>query len=435
MVVHLRRSSVSGLFLLTLLGLLLGCTPAADAPTPVPPPSPAIGTLTLWYALPEEQTPILQGLADEWASQQSPPVRVVLERSQDAGALHQKLLAAIQSQATPTLAFVQPPDIAAYVEADALLPLDPFLEGGTASLTEADLADYYTQFFESVRYPKANNALYAWPVHRYQTLLFLNRTRALELGGTVPPTTWDDLVQLCAAHTAERPTLCMDAYPTGNVAVLWVWSHDGSIVDEAGEVPTFQGTGGQAVMQWLGALRAVDGVSQAPSYQAQMDAFAEGRTLFTFDSTEAIPLYEARINSAFDMMVLPPPSTNGTPITVATGGNVAIFRSDPATEALAWSFLRYWTDTEANYRWADALGAYPVRRSALVKLDEQWPDFSRLRQAAEWLPYARSEPLLAAWPEIEQALAQAMINTINGDETPEEALTEAARKAQGYLDQ
>ncbi|HEX8684778.1 MAG TPA: extracellular solute-binding protein [Ardenticatenaceae bacterium] len=419
--------------LLLCLSLLVGgCTTAPPSPGEAEPSS-SNHTLTLWHALSEDEAEVLQGLADEWASRQEGEVQVQLEASSDEDSLHQKLTASIQTEMMPSLAFVRPSDIAAYVDADALVALDSLMEEGENPLTDEEREDFYTSFWESVRYARAGNAQYAWPVHRHQTLLFINRTRMQELNQRLPPATWEALVAACAAHRARGGPNCFAAHPTGSVAVLWIWSHDGRMTNEAGTQPTFQNEAGQEVMHWLGELRALDGVYQAPTYEGQRDAFVDGTTLFTFDSTAAIPEYEALINSEWDLAVMPPPSTDEVPVTVATGGNAAIFRSDPETQALAWDFLRFWTDTQANYQWADALGAYPVRQSALEQLEAQWPEDSLLRQAAEWLPYARSEPMLAAWPQVSQALAQAIINTINGQAMPDEALEEAARRAEGLL--
>ncbi len=428
--VTIFRHTVRVWLILCLTLVAIGCQSGAPPDASEPPPT---GTqrLTLWHSLPHEQVEVLQGIADEWASQQAGELRVELVRSPNEEALHQKLLAAVQSDMPPTLAFVRPPDIAAYVEADALLPLDTLAEEELAAGDAQD--DYFTSFLDGVRYPQADNHLFAWPVHRHQTLLFVNRTRVEALGGAFPLSSGDELVELCAAHRAQGGSTCFAAFPSGTVAVLWVWSHGGKVVDVANEAPAFQGEAGKSVMRWLAALRALEGVHMVPTYDAMVDAFASGDTLFTFDSTQAIPTYEARINSAFDLAVVPPPSTDGEPVTLASGGNIAIFRSTPESQALAWSFLRFLTSTDVNYRWAQALGAYPVRRSALERLDAQWPADSRLRQAAEWLPFCRSEPLVAQWPAIEQLLAQAMINTINGQETPDAALAEAARRTEGLL--
>lgn len=410
---------------------LTGC--ASTTPPTTDTTLPPARTLHFWHSLTPEEAEILQGIADQWAAQQAEPVQIQLERSPDEEALHQKLLAAIQSEMPPQLAFVRPTNMGSYVQADALLPLDPLMEEGPLALQDEDRADFFTSFFDGLRPTRGDKTLYAWPTHRYQTLLFLNRTRALELGFEVPPPSWESLVQLCAAHREQGGESCLAAFPNGNIAVLWIWSHAGEVLDQQGKQPAFQGQAGQEVMQWLAALRAVEGVYQVPSYEAKVDAFVKGETLFTFESTAAIPTYEARINSAFDMSVLPPPSTTDKPVTYSTGGNVAILRSDPESERLAWSFLRYWTSSEVNLQWAEALGAYPVRRSALEALDSRWPEFSRLRQAAAWLPYSRCEPVTPNWPQIEKILAEAMINTINGQQIPEVALETAARRVQGLL--
>jgi multiple sugar transport system substrate-binding protein len=427
-----RRHIYRVALLLWLVAGLVACQvqPGGVNLLPLSEPTPVV---TLWHALPREQAEVLEGLMNEWARRQGNDTQVQLERSVSEEALHQKILAAIQTETVPALAFVRPPDIAAYADADALVPLDPLVEEGEHPLPEEELADYYPNFFEGLRYERAGGGLYAWPVHRDQTLLFINRTRVSELGGVYPPRTWADLVRLCALHREQGGASCMAAFPTGDVAVLWVWSHGGSIVDESGREPAFQEKGGQEVMQWLAELRALNGVYQTSSYEAKVDALASGNTLFNFDSTAALPLYEERIGGEFELVILPPPTTTDTPVTVATGGSVALFRTDAATQALAWDLLQFWTGPEANHQWADALGAYPVRRSVVEQMAQEWPEGSLLGQAAEWLPHARSEPLLAAWPQVEQALAQAMISVINGHEMPEVALRDAARRAHGFL--
>lgn len=391
----------------------------AEAATAVPSEE---RVLTLWHALPDEQSALLQQIADEWAAQQE-GVRVQLEAPEElAQALR---VASAEGETRPALAFVHLSDTLQYTEANLLLPLDSKVSEETS-----ELADYYPEFLESIRDPKAplDNQLMAWPIHRYQTVLFMNNTRALEVGGQLPPTSWEMLKEACVAHLEEGGESCWAATPNATTALLLVASRNGTILDETGQEVTFEAPLEEA-LGWIEELRALNGVYEATEEEAIV-AFTEGKTLFTFESTQAIPDYEAEINSAFEMLVFPAPSTGDTPVTVATGGNVAIFRSDSDTEALAWQFLKYWTSTESNARWADALGAVPVRRSALETLMTQSPD-SNQKKAAEWLPYVHVEPLIR--PQIEDALTEAMMNTILGVQTPAEAANQAANKANDYL--
>lgn len=389
--------------------------------------------LTLWHALSTRDAAILQSIADEWAANQPEPVVVQLQRSVDEDTLHSKLTAAIQTDMPPHLAFVRAPDLGTYIDANALVRLDALMENGPGALEPDEVEDFFTNFWESVRYAQGTTGLYAWPVYRYETLLFLNRTRIEELGGKVPPSSWTAMTQTCAAHREQGGPRCMAAFPTADIALLMLWSVDGSLLNEMGDAPAFQEEAGQEVMTWLAEMRAIDGIFMVPSYDAKVEEFVDGRSIFTFDSTSAIPAYESRINSAFDMAVVPPPHTGDMPVTLATGGNIALFRSNQTTEALAWDFLRYLTSTDTNSRWAEALGAYPVRRSSLERMDRNWPEFSRLREASKWLDYARAEPAVREWPAVGQIFAEAMIQTINGQTTPESALGDAARRAQGLL--
>lgn len=407
--------------------LLVACESELAVPPLVAVPSTTslsatsdVDVLTFWHALPNDEAQVLQDIVDEWAKKEQ--VRVELSSVKDEETLHQLLLVATLQGTAPTLAFARPSDMAQYIKADALLPLD--------SLQKQDeWEDEDSPFFDVLDYGE-DSRLYGWPIYHHQTLLFMNRSFASQVGGKVSPTSWQDLLNTCAAFLEKSEKTCLAMYPEGDVELLWFESLGGSIVDETGKNALFDDRL-REVLDWLAELQALGGVYQAASYESQWDAFINGETLFTFDSTEAIPDYEARKNSAFDLAIIPPPFSAEVRITVATGGTVVAFRHDERENALAKEFMRHLTEESINSRWARAFGGYPVEHRVVARIASNEASPS----AAQSLSDARSEPMLAVWPQIKQVLAQAMLDVINGSHTPEEAYQEATLKAEGYLSQ
>ena len=137
-----------------------------------PPPT----TLTLWHTVTPQQADTLQVIADRWARQQTVPVQVSLQSISGAESMHQTLLAAIQTQQQPDLAFVRPSDLPQYAEADALLPLTNYWNSQSAGTR----ADYMETVLDSTHCPvQERTALLALPTHRNQTVLYVNTTRLL----------------------------------------------------------------------------------------------------------------------------------------------------------------------------------------------------------------------------------------------------------------
>ena len=410
--------------------LLVACDSELAVPPLVAVPSTTslsatsdVDVLTFWHALPASEAQVLQNMVDEWGQKEQ--VRVELSSVKDEETLHQFLLVAALQGTAPTLAFARPSDMAQYIKADALLPLDSLHE-------EQKWKDDDSHFFDVLDYAE-DSRLYGWPIYRHQTLLFMNRSLVSQVG-SVEPTSWDDLLNTCAAFLEKGGNNCLAMYPERNAELLWLLSHSGHMVDETGKNVLFDDTL-KEVLDWLAELRALGGVYQAASYESQWDAFINGETLFTFDSTEAIPDYEARMNSAFDLAIVPHPFSGEAPITVATGGTVVAFRHDERENALAKEFMRQLTEESVNSRWARAFGEYPAQYRASAHVASNENEASPIQQGTQSLSDAGSEPMLVVWPQIKQVLAQAMLNVINGSQTPEEAYQEAILNAESYLSQ
>lgn len=387
-------------------------------------------TLSLWHTVSPEQAETLQMIADRWSRDQSIPVQIELRSLSGAESMHQTLLAAIQTQQTPDLAFVRPADLSQYAEADALIPLDAYWD----NLDATTQADYFGTFLTADQCTiNDHTALLAMPTHRYQTALYVNKTHLNEaLNFETAPSTWEAFLSDCDAHLAQTQYACLSVLPTGDMATLYFLSHNNPIVDPATQETALADGSALAALQRLNDLRDRQVMQLTLSHDGTVLDFAEGRTLFSIEQTDQLDEYATAIGDDFEWEVLPLPTEGSTPRTLVTGGNLAIFHTTVERETLALSFLNYLLEPDVNARWAEVMEAFPVRHSALERLTTKNPD-PHFQQAATLLPTAHSLPCIRQWQAIETQLTQLVTDTLNDVAPPETLLATAAQTANNLL--
>jgi sn-glycerol 3-phosphate transport system substrate-binding protein len=123
-------------------------------------------------------------------------------------------------------------------------------------------------------------------------------------------------------------------------------------------------------------------------------------------------------------------------VTIA-GTNVVMFeKASPREQAAAWTFIKWFTDTEQTARWAAGTGYVPVRRSAFETevLREQFEEHPGLRDAFSQLEYASFEPKIAGWYAGRRYLGERAIEAVlRSDADIQEALDKAADKADAEI--
>lgn len=391
-----------------------------------PPPT----TLTLWHTVTPQQADTLQVIADRWARQQTMPVQVSLQSISGAESMHQTLLAAIQTQQQPDLAFVRPSDLPQYAEADALVSLNSYWDSQSAGTQ----ADFMETVLNSTQCPvQEKTALLAMPTHRHQTVLYVNKTRLMEeLQIESMPTTWDALLADCEAHSALSRNACLSLLPTGEMATLYFLNHNNPVVDPVSHETALAEGSALAALQRLNDLQTRRLMQMTLSRDGSVLDFTGGRTLFSIEPTDQLDEYAAAIGDRFEWEVLPLPAEGSPPRTLVSGGNLAIFHTTPERESLALSFLTYLTEPDVNARWAEVMEAFPVRHSALEKLTAKSND-PHFQQAAALLPTAHSLPCIRQWHAIEAQLTQLVTDTLNNVAPPETLLATAAQTANNLL--
>ena len=133
----------------------------------------------------------------------------------------------------------------------------------------------------------------------------------------------------------------------------------------------------------------------------------------------------------------PFPHDTPEPVVDVYGPSVTIFKTTPERELAAWLFVRWFTEKDQTARWAMDSNYFPVRRSA-AESEAMQAYFNKnplYKKAFDFLPYGRTEPTIAGWQSVRDALGNAIVAVISGEQTPQEALDAAAAAAQEALAQ
>lgn len=100
------------------------------------------------------------------------------------------------------------------------------------------------------------------------------------------------------------------------------------------------------------------------------------------------------------------------------GASVSIPKSTPEQELAAWLFIKYYTTTEVQAKWAQASEYFPVRASVAKDLEEYFSTRPAYKTAFDMLQYSKFEPPTPGYDFVREMVNTAMA-TIIADPFPE----------------
>lgn len=393
-----------------------------------------------WHAMGGPLGRALDGLVVDFNAGRPVPIESVsMGRYQ---ALSQKLMAAVAAGGPPDIGQCYEAWTANLIDNESLVPLSDFLEGPDG-LPPASLDDIYGIFLGGASH---EGALWSFPFNKSVRCLYYNRDlfRAAGLDPDAPPRTWEEYRRMAARLTVDldgdgRPDQHgLASQITVSMFENLIVQNGGSLLNEDETAVAFDSPEGVEALEFMADLLVRDGsaiLSQGFDYQndflAGKVAMIEGSSvsLAFFRDASGEPKYD------FDLGIAALPAGERDTQLVA-GTDVVIFRSDPAREAKAWEFVKWFTDTEQTARWAAETGYLPVRRSAmshprlLAKLEEH----PGLAEAYAQLDRALPQPKARGWYAGRQILEREAIEPVlRARLEPREALRAAAEKANAEL--
>lgn len=399
--------------------------PAAPAATAAP--AELSGTVTFWttYNTVSPEFVTLQEQVIPAFNTLYPNVTV------DAQALpydetRRKLLASIAGGEAPDLVradIAWSPELAAL---GALTPLDqamPDFESYKARVFEGPLA---TNFYQG--------SYYGLPLNTNTRVLFSNSALLEEAGVTAAPTSFEELMAACEQVKAlgKPDTYCFADGGTYAWAITpWIWSAGGAITD--GEYTTASGfMNGEGTVRAATMLRDMLGDGAlAPNILggsdfSSNDAFAKGQVAFILDGPWATGVFKEQYpDLQYDMATFP--AGPGGSVSVLGGENIIMMESSQNKEA-ALAFMRFMLGEESQVMMAKT-GQMPVLKS--LTGSPEMPEYFAVFQ--EQLATAQPRTPHPAWPKVEEALSNAFLSVLLGEQEPQAALDQAAATADALL--
>jgi multiple sugar transport system substrate-binding protein len=362
------------------------------------------------------------------------PYGIFVEARNEGGYsdIYNKMIAGLTTGEVPGLTVAYQNQAAAYMVADGLVDLDPYINHPEYGLSEAELNDFFQAFIDGDRLPQFGNKPYGFPPNRSMEMLYYNAEWLAELreAGHIsfdgPPQTPEQFSEaVCAA--AENP---FSKNPDPSISVGYqvrtdasnyaalVFARGGDIYDYDNNqftLDTPEARDGLGQMKEL--LDAGCAARIAERFGDQTD-FGNGQNLFTMGSSSGLPFYRAAVEEGatggFDWSVAAIPHTTADPVMNIYGASVSIPRTDPQTQLAAWLFVRYYTNPDVQAGWARASNYFPVRASVADGLDEYFAEDPAYEAAFQLLPYSKREAPVAGYDNIRDVMTAAFEEILAG---------------------
>jgi multiple sugar transport system substrate-binding protein len=452
-------------------------TAAVEAPEPtkaaVEPPEPTAGpsaaapvNIVFWHDQQDDsfRGKLLKEMCDRF-HQEHPNITVEPVFVGNYDDLYTKSMAAIQAGNPPDLAVAYESYIAEFMAADAVVPLDPYINDPEIGLTEEDRTDIFPGYWETNVFPEFGGQMLSFPFTKSALAMYYNMTALREAGINEVPKTWDEFEAACQA-VSRGNVVGLAWHESASTFDGFLYSRGVDQLNESQTEAIFNGPEGVEALELLLRLEEAGASLKPEGNYADQAMFAQGNAVFTFGSTSdtlyyatasgeagsifewgatmsllSMPAWRGRMASAgstfeWGATMIPQADASRPPRTVMYGANICIFKTDEAKQRAAWQFIKWFTDTEQTAEWGTQSGYTPIRESAMKQLEESgWLDDNPvIKQVYETvIPYSYPEPNVRGEQEIRTFIEDAWTSALSGLQTPQEALDEAVAKANEAL--
>ena len=392
--------------------------------------------VTFWHAMGGPLGKVLTSLIDEF-NETHPDIEIVSVSMGRYTALSQKIMAAVAAGKPPVIAQAYENWTIELILSGSIIPIQNFFDG-PEGLSRESLDDILPVFIENNTW---DDVVWSFPFNKSVRTLFYNKDlfERSGLDREHPPQNWDEYLGFSRQIAKDLDDDGnMDIWGTAGQVNVWMFSNlllqnGGRFLDPTGLRVAFNGPEGVEALAFMEELLAGDVGFIASGYEYQNDFLAEKVGMME-GSTVSLAFIKGKFD--FELGIAPLPAGKMPGVTIA-GTNVVMFeKASPREQAAAWTFIKWFTDTEQTARWAAGTGYVPVRRSAFETevLREQFGQYPGLRDAFSQLEYASFEPKIAGWYAGRRYLGERAIEAVlRSDADIQEALDKAADKADAEI--
>ncbi|MEU9381904.1 extracellular solute-binding protein, partial [Streptomyces sp. NPDC048279] len=216
---------------------------------------------------------------------------------------------------------------------------------------------------------------------------------------------------------------------------MWplIWDLGGDVVADDGKHIGFGDTGTRAleVVAALARDKSVY-VDPKPGSEQMYQVFLSNRMGMAVTGPWQLPdIRQAEI----DYHVVPLPTFSGRPVTISGPDTWTVFDNGAARTKAAKTFVSWLMQPAQDVHWDIDAGSLPLSRRTrdLPAWQHQENDTEGLDVFTKALDSARVRPVHAAYPQISQALGQAVVAVLLGRSSPAQALRSCAADANAAL--
>jgi sn-glycerol 3-phosphate transport system substrate-binding protein len=407
--------------------------------------------ITYWHAMTRANEDELVKLTNQFNAQQH-DVHVTLSAAASYTDNSTRFKAGLSTGKLPDLLQGEDSSLQTLIDSQAILP--------AASCLAADHTGTADLIPRVVAYYSVGNVLYGMPFNDSNPVLYYNKKvfRSAGLDPDKPPTTFDevkaDAQKIVDSHAAQFGiALKTDSWPVEH----WLAKAGHTIVDNdngrsarATKV-TFDDATGVSIFQWLddmvkSKLALSTGTSEFNHYLA----VGSGQAAMTIDTSAALgtiaQLFAAGRYQNVELGVGPMPGPESPDGGVLVGGaaNYIVDKSAPEKQAAAYEFAKFLARPEVQSEWAAATGYVPVSKSAatMSPLKERYAQQPEYKVAYDQLVNgpvnpATAGPVLGAYGSSNEGMRGAIVDAVTGmlegKETPQQAVDNAASDANAAI--
>ena len=369
--------------------------------------------VTLWHYF-EHEADALNKMVKQYNESQS-DIYIVPTFVSREELMKQYTIGAVSGE-LPDIGMVDSPDMASYISLGVFEDITDYL---------SDWPDL-EQFYPGAK--DADGRIYGLPNNSNCLALLCNMDILKAAGVENPPTTWEELREVCEKTTNPDDgvyglAMCAISNEEGTFQYIpWMYGAGSSVADvddKAGvEALTFlsdlvkDGLMSKEVVNW----------GQGDAY----NAFLAGKAAILESGTWQISTLDGQDKDkvTFEYQYVPMPKHGDNQATVIGGENFGVCAGSEHV-AECTDFLKSMMSAENNADWCEIAGKLPVRGDA-VELKDFWTADARYKVFNDSMDFAVARGPHESWPTISEAIYTAEQSAILGEKTPEEALAAAA---------
>lgn len=256
-----------------------------------------------------------------------------------------------------------------------------------------------------------------------------------------PGWTWDELRADAKAITDPANKVFGLVFPAdGSETTVWqyiamLWAAGGDILGSDGKTVAFNQAPGVRAAEMLRSLNADGSVylDFQPDSGKYAQLFNSGKIGMVITGPWDLSAFP---NVSYGVQVMPSFDPGGSHETIAGPDNWVIFDNGPARVDAAWKFLSFMTSPDQLLQDSLATSHLPTRASvaAMPQFKRFYTKYPGTQVFVDNLNNVlKARPQIPQYPRISTALGQALVAVIQGKASAQDALSQAATQANGFL--